>query len=696
METLFKRFGIPTPENFEDYNLIGIDFGDGELSASFVELEQNKKNSSGDYEIDESNDGRISVLQLSLAPSGTLYKNVNAFYHSPTTTELIYDVSNTRLDAGLSGFRYYNYKKCPGDITADSLFQTDDKTTGNMSYRQVMVEGFSCVVNTLFENNLRISRKKPTIILVGRPSSAGWESSELEYARMLRNGLKLPEGQKEVYIAIEPESTAALASEMDPKYEKKRINQKEIVVILDNGSSTFDITVVGPNGVVGEDSYQFGGNQLDENLLALLRYSVATHSPGAELESEHGHKLALRILKEGYYGVNGAGKMTQLYQPDLKNVGEDQEFEFRVDKKTMKKALEEMPARAFRFETGLNGMPRKTAPVTYKSWIGACEAIYSSFYDKMKEYFTKQGDGQHPVVPDRIILSGGVSIMPEVQETVKRVFGVEPTISPHPNYSVSQGLAYILGTEVRKKQLLDELLQTLTRDLPKADTVLNAICEAGEEIEWNTFDRTMKAWAMGDSSRSVRDLRDVWHTEFNPELQERYKRGAKLWYDSQQIEGKINSILKKSFEKLFPDYVKYFSYQLPPIDFNKKHGIAVIIQLNLEFFTGLDEPDIPRDVQVRHQCYRHFLSIKEKILKGGSIFITHSRSGIIGAIFGDQNIEVKYPGVRSYYEKGITMEVAEETRDIILEALTEPLTDFVESITPYFNMTAQQSIDSKV
>lgn len=704
MKTLFERFGIPTPENFEDYNLIGIDFGDGELSASFVELERDIKNDSGEFEIDESNEGRISVLQLSLAPNGTLYKNVNAFYHSPTKTELIYDVSDTRLDSGLSGSRYYNYKKCPGDITADSLFQKDDKTTGSISYRQAMIEGFNCVVDTLFKSNLRISREKPTIILVGRPSSAGWESSELEYARMLRKGLKLPAGQKEVYIAIEPESTAALASEMDPKYEKQRVNRKEIVVILDSGSSTFDVTVVGPNGVVGEDSYQFGGNQLDENLLALLRSSVAAYSPGAELESEHGHKLALRILKEGYYGIKGTGQMKRLYTPDLKNVNQsdmDEEFEFRIDKKTMKKALEEMPVRAFRFEKGLNGMLRKTQPVTYKSWLGACEAIYSSFYEKMKGHFTKQGDEHHPFVPDRIILSGGVSVMPEVQEAVKRAFGVEPTISPRPNYSVSQGLGYVLGTEIRKKQLLNELLQTLKRDLPDARTVLNAVCDAGEKIEWDTFDRIMKAWADGNGSKPVRDLDKLWDNEFNKALQERFKKGAQLWYNSNQIESKINSTLRHSFESLFPDYAKSFSYQLPVIDFSGLKSVVVTISLNYKFFTGIYieddyELDMPRDAQVRRKSYQHFLSIKEKVLKGGSIYLTHSRSGIIGVIFGNRTTEVKYPGIRSYYERDITMKVAEDTRSDILEVLEKPLADFVEKITPYFNMTAQQSMDSKV
>lgn len=718
MKTLFERFGIPTPENFEDYNLIGIDFGDGELSASFVELERDKKNDSGEFEIDESNEGRISVLQLSLAPNGTLYKNVNAFYHSPTKTELIYDVSDTRLDSGLSGSRYYNYKKCPGDITADSLFQKDDKTTGSISYRQAMIEGFNCVVDTLFKSNLRISREKPTIILVGRPSSAGWESSELEYARMLRNGLKLPAGQKEVYIAIEPESTAALASEMDPKYEKQRVNRKEIVVILDSGSSTFDITVVGPSGVVGEDSYQFGGNQLDENLLALLRSSVSAYSPGAELESEHGHKLALRILKEGYYGIKGTGKMAKLYTPDLKNVNQkdlDEEFEFRIDRRTMKKALEEMPVRAFRFEKGMKGTPRKTNPVRYTSWIDACDEIYSSFYDKMRCHFTKQGDEQHPVVPDRIILSGGVSIMPEVREAVTRAFGVEPILSSRPNYSVSQGLGYVLGTEVRKKQLLDKLLAELPSELPKVGTLLKSIGDAGVDEEWAAFVNAMKEWAELPGYSSIKDLRDLWGNEyFNKSLEGSIQRGAVRWYQDEYIKDKITAMLKRHFQQLFPDYKQQFSANLPDISFNGLDNVKIEIDPIFLYccaegntFNSNQELqnyiNAGREKPWRKQMFNRLLSAERRAKEGGEFCIYAPVTIERGLFFKRYDQEIRkqswcYDGIRKMYlnDNAVTSKVADSTRNDIMKRLHAPIKEFVESITPYFNMTAQQSMDSKV
>lgn len=700
---LLDRFGIATPENFEDCNLIGIDFGDGELSASSV-----MKNM----------DGSLSVQSLALVPNGTKIKNVNAFYISPKETKLIYNVDDNRYMNQDGGIRYYNYKKCPGDEVAGYKYKKDDSVLGELTYREVMVKCFNCLVNVLFESNETLSRKKKTIILVGRPSSAGWESSELEYARMLQKGLVLPEEQNEVFIAIAPESTAALASEMDPKLDKQRVNQKEIVVILDSGSSTFDITVVGPNGVVGEDSYQFGGNQLDENLLELLKRSVEAYSPGAELETEHGHKLALRILKEDYYGIRGTGKMPQLYMPDLKNVkcnGLEQEFEFRVDKRAMQKALEEMPVRAFRFEKGLSGKSRKMPPKTYKSWINACEEIYSYFYNKMSGYFTKPGDEGHTVVPDRIILSGGVSVMPEVQAAVKRVFGVQPTISPRPNYSVSLGLGYVLGTEIRKKQLLNKLFSELANELPDVDSLLKSIGDAGEDEEWGNFVSAAEDWLQSPGYHSIVNLKDLWSTKyFNRDLEASLRNGAERWYKDKCLEKMIRDMLRRNFVQLFPDYTQQFSADLSDISFDGLGKTQVKIDdpfryCAMEGNTFKDDQDLqnflnaPRDKDWRRQIVIRLRNAEHRVRKGGEFSFNVPVTIEKGLIFKRYEQEIrkqswKYDGIRKMYlnDNAITRDVAVRCRTNIMELLHSPIKDFVENITPYFNMTAQQSMDSKV
>lgn len=54
-------------------------------------------------------------------------------------------------------------------------------------------------------------------------------------------------------------------------------------------------------------------------------------------------------------------------------------------------------------------------------------------------------------MPDRVILSGSVSIMKEVQSLVAEVFGVKPDVIDDQICDVSVRLAYILGEEVKEK-----------------------------------------------------------------------------------------------------------------------------------------------------------------------------------------------------------------------------------------------------
>lgn len=692
--TLLKKFGIPLDEPLENYNLIGIDFGDGEISAATVEQ--------------DALSGKLTVKGLSLQESGMHYKNVNAFYISASNISLVYDVKEKPVDEGR---RYYNYKKCPQDDAADSKYILDDTDTADITYRELMVTCFNCLVNTLFESNVYlISREKPTILLVGRPSSPGWAASELEYARMLQDGLKLPANQKPVYVAVQSESTAALAREIDPKWDTQRVKKGEIVVVLDNGSSTFDITVIGSGGVVGESSYQFGGNLLDENLLKLMKQTVAKENPGMELASIHGHKLGLRMVKEAYYGLKGTSQQAQLYGVDLYSNKGRRAYQFLVDEAAMNTALTGMKVRAFKFKTNLAGQTSKAAPVNYNSWLDACKGIYRNFYEEMKGYFRKQGtDASHPVVPDRIILSGGVSVMPEVQKAVEEAFGVRPRLTERPNYSVSEGLAYVLGTEMQKKQLLEDLVAQLDNRLPGAEGLRTAIGDAGEDEEWNSFDQAIKAWSESRENLSLKDLENLWKNKyFVRGIKSFVQNGAERWYKKENVQGKLTELLQEHFTKLFPEYVSQFKANLPELDFSKLPTVNPEITILYGFFFGVDnitsqaDLDVKRDAVWRRKAYEHFGSVEQKIRKGGQLEFRHTvpvEKGLIFKKIVNQTVTnvVKYPGLRSMYinDKQVTIQFAKDIRRSILELLHEPLEDYVESITPYFNMTARQKMGNK-
>jgi len=696
MKTLLEKFGIPIPKNLEDYNLIGIDYGDGELTAACIQIDENQN---------------MKVKGLALAANGTLYKNPNAFYISKSIQQMVYDISDNQLSGKDNGVRYYNFKKCPQDPSAKSKFIKDDGSYAGMTYEEIMVTCFSVLVNVLFKSNpYLLDKDKKTIMLVGRPSSVGWKNSEVEYAALLQKGLKLPANQAPVYVAVQAESTAALAREIDPQWDAQRVKRGETVVVLDNGSSTFDVTVITKKGVVGEDSYQFGGNQLDEILLSLLKKKLAEDCPGKSVAQMHGSKLDLRMIKEAYYGLKGSKQQPQLYTVDLLaegKTGGSCTYEFKLDKNLMMKALNEMPVKTSHFMQALNGQQIKSQPVKHESWLMACRGIYQDFYDKMKQHFTTPGkDTRHPVIPDRIILSGGVSVMPEIQKIIEEVFGIMPVMTDRPNYSVSDGLAYVLGTEVRKQQTFEKLYATLDKVLPDADTLRQSIGDAGEEEEWQAFKGAMKEWADKKQDTSIQDLYDLWTNKyFNQSLNQSIQSGADLWYQKYMIEDKITDLLKKSFDELFPDYVDQFGWQLAPLDFSNLDGIQVGITFDYRFFLGTGEDPldltIPRDKAYRNKCAKHFEGLHDKVTKGGTVGIPMVVPVEKGLFFKrteyvKQNVAFKYPGIRAMYlcDNGITPAFAGATRDSIIGLLQEPLTDYIESITPYFNMTARQNINN--
>ena len=326
IRTILEKFDIKISGDilvdykiFEQYNLIGLDYGDGELSAAKIEWNYQDK--------------KLEIKTLAFDRGAILFKTPNAYLINDHTAEnyeaididkadisLCMDVNATGTD---KGFRCYNFKHYPGSEEAKAKYVQDDGIEVSFTNEQIMAKGFACVVNTLFDYNSIINRNKPTIILVGCPSSSGWRNGMSAYARLLQSALKsvLPETQKPVSIAIQTESTAALARETDPNLEN-HVRNYEIVVILDCGSSTFDITITTPSGIPegGEDSYQFGGRQIDENMLFDAIKELLEQYPNQEANIRmHGMKLELRIKKEKFYGDDGDNANDQVYKIAIRN-----------------------------------------------------------------------------------------------------------------------------------------------------------------------------------------------------------------------------------------------------------------------------------------------------------------------------------------------------------------------------------------
>lgn len=702
LKTLLEEFGIPLPETLDSCNLIGLDYGDGEISANLAVWSDVKKNS--------------NPIGLSLSESGTLMKNPNAYLIGSDVERLIYDSRDTESTKEANGIRYYNFKKCVGTVEAASKFAKDDGTYGNLTYQEIMAEGFNIAINTILKSDAshEIDYNKPTIILVGCPSSAVWERSKIEYADLLKSRLKLPEEvTKPVYVAIYKESNAVLAREIDPQWGKSRVEKGEVIVILDNGSSTFDITVVGVGGIPenGVDSYQFGGNLLDKNLLKIMQKRFKAEYPDVEPVTSHGHKLGIRIAKENYYGLDGELRKPEAYMMTLKDKvdakGRPLKFKFEIDEDVMEEALEKMPVTALHY-AGATGEMVKKELLRCDSWLDGCRKIYKSFYEKMKCYFVTPGeDTAHPVVPDRIVLSGGVSIMPEIQEVVEEVFGVKPVMSVQPNYAVSEGLAYVLITEIRKGQYLRNVLAEIQKTLPVASTLRDAIIKVGCEVDWMTYSNSMKKWSEQSGLLSIRDWSEYWYKEFNHNLTFRIQKGAEDWFKEQKIQDKVSSMLAGHFKQMFPDYEGTFEYTFPKCDFASLSGVVVTIKSSWSFFFGFltsnedkssiitDEIlDKKRDQAWRKRAYQNFLEMEDKIRKGGNnrISFEYEKEHLLGLWTSTETgyTNVSYEGLEAMYKESITDAVSENIRKDVLAELNEPLKEYVERITPYFQMTARE------
>ena len=143
------------------------------------------------------------------------------------------------------------------------------------------------------------------------------------------------------------------------------------------------------------------------------------------------------------------------------------------------------------------------------------------------------------------------------------------------------------------------------------------------------------------------------------------------------------------------------------MDFTGLQEVSIEIVMSYSFFLGIEakssaDLQIPLDKETRKKGYEHFLSIEDKIRKGGEERFVYSVLVEKGLLFKRKKYEkrtniVKYPGIRSMYlnEKAVTPAFVQKTREDIINRLKKSLAVYVESITPYFNMTARQTIDSK-
>lgn len=681
-------------EFFETYNMMGYDQGDGEVSCSKVGYDANA--------------GEPFAIPLAChAGSAFHVPNILAFVgENAHLVDSVQVGDNSRKI-------YQNFKRRPGRGSDKKYEHENGEKDSQYTYEDLMGHSFACTIAEIFERNPdKIDRKKPTIIMVGRPSGKGWEAVEQKYAEILGRFLKKYLPGISITILVLPESLAAMAGALGMK---KDTWLKSFTQILDLGSSTFDITTVTPVGVCqeGEDSFQFGGNQLDKAMKEYTDYRFFKKYPreeGYAMEDDPRKAAILRFRKESCYGNNSENlekpNKQNRYTYDILKNGEPDCDEWG-DQKT-----ETIPINATTMQqicTNAIDPPILSCAVKHphpvlkdeikecSSWEAACEFVMQQFYEKTKVLNT----GNHP---QRLILTGGVSNMRNVQEIAEKVFGVKAQQAPNPSLAVSNGLALILGWEIIKHSRLETLLGEMDELLPDAESLLKDLVEFFTVSDRVYYQHTIADWATGNDMRTLGECIKMIASPQNPHFDpydgncEKYAMVAlENWLENHEIDKRIRKHLASGMYELLKD-LGAFTVLAHPADFDDSRSVpmpalscAPVKQLKNDyplniymFFDKSNCPDDPYDLETPYTPAQ-----RQEILR---VYNKHQDDLINGGKFDcGKDYKVDIPGIRSIYDKQLTVnEDAAPLRSYILEILQERIREFVDTQTYYLSAADKQ------
>ena len=230
----------------------------------------------------------------------------------------------------------------------------------------------------------------------------------------------------EVKRIINEPTAAALAYGMD----KKRGDRK--VAVYDLGGGTFDISIIEIADLDGEHQFEvlstngdtfLGGEDFDMRLIDYLADTFKKDS-GIDL---HKDPLALQRLKEAAEKAKIELSSSQQTDVNLPYITADQTGPKHLNIKVTRAKLESL----------VEDLIKRT--------IEPCKLA-------IKDAGLSVGD------VDDVILVGGMTRMPKVQEAVKEFFGKEPRKDVNPDEAVAVGAAIqggVLGGEVKDVLLLD-------------------------------------------------------------------------------------------------------------------------------------------------------------------------------------------------------------------------------------------------
>ena len=230
-----------------------------------------------------------------------------------------------------------------------------------------------------------------------------------------------------IRIINEPTS-AALAYGFGRQMEKK-------VVVFDLGGGTFDVSVldIGKSVydvvAVGGDTY-LGGEDFDRRIMDWLVFSFAKENGGIDLRQD---KMALQRLKDASERAKielSAATSAGIHLPFLASAG-DGKSALHMERQLGRDKLEELS----------------------KDLVDRCIQVAEK---------TLRDAGVRPSQVGEVLLVGGMTRMPRVQQAVRDFFGREPSRGVHPEEVVALGAAIQAHSLLYPQKDRDVLLLDVT------------------------------------------------------------------------------------------------------------------------------------------------------------------------------------------------------------------------------------------
>ena len=470
-QDIFQKFGVKEID-LANANILGMDYGDGEIAVCEAFMERDV----------------LNITKHLYLTNALHEKDVTAYYEDKNLRLTGKDAVDRAGAENPRGLVYVNFKRpLDGDRGKQQYAFANEHVH---TYEEVMRLHFQAVINNVFINNKRLYNNKHTVIFVGRPASQIWEETELQYAMLLKDKLRVhgytdADDNRSVDIVIYSEAQAALANE----YHNKNIKARQSAIIIDGGSSTFDAVAVKDGKIVFQYSRQIGARMIERNMLDL--FLINNTSDVYKLENERRGILKaknltemseglillfLRRIKEEYFGTNGKnGNRRDLrltINVNSKDIRKD------IDESFMRLAIEAMPVCVKgSYSDGGNLFEEEDFP----SFYHAVDKFFEVIFNYCKKY---------NFMPDKIILSGGATVMPFIRKLAEKRFGarMELTRSDFPSFGVAEGLAYMGYAELikaREMKLLIKEKKTIMDGWKTSASMESKIRDALFDSFWN-------------------------------------------------------------------------------------------------------------------------------------------------------------------------------------------------------------------